>query len=206
MWNLLTSREKKYVLNLGEKMKFDLVEILKFLIRFKDEKNKVVIKESRYETIKKKYKPYLNIYMLNSKAENFANWYYEKMLLGYTYNKSLMDIFSEKRADLQSLREITDMPSRSNTVFVGRVEDVWKGKSRNGNKYVKIEVSDETGTIQALIFNDSIDKCESMNNGLPEKKNIVIVKGRKTDGDAVFANLIGVQDQKVYTKLSELKA
>jgi DNA polymerase-3 subunit alpha len=206
LWNLLTSREKKYVLNLGEKMKFDLVEILKFLIRFKDEKNKVVIKESRYETIKKKYKPYLNIYMLNSKAENFANWYYEKMLLGYTYNKSLMDIFSEKRADLQSLREITDMPSRSNTVFVGRVEDVWKGKSRNGNKYVKIEVSDETGTIQALIFNDSIDKCESMNNGLPEKRNIVIVKGRKTDGDAVFANLIGIQDQKVYTKLSELKA
>tara|TARA_Y100000593_G_scaffold9222_1_gene16716 strand:+ start:1336 stop:3885 length:2550 start_codon:yes stop_codon:yes gene_type:complete len=206
LWNLLTSREKKYVLNLGEKMKFDLVEILKFLVRFKDEKNKVVIKESRYETIKKKYKPYLNIYMLNSKAENFANWYYEKMLLGYTYNKSLMDIFSEKRADLQSLREITDMPSRSNAVFVGRVEDVWKGKSRNGNKYVKIEVSDETGTIQALIFNDSIDKCESMNNGLPEKKNIVIVKGRKTDGDAVFANLIGVQDQKVYTKLSELKA
>jgi DNA polymerase III alpha subunit len=206
LWNLLTSREKKYVLNLGEKMKFDLVEILKFLIRFKDEKNKVVIKESRYETIKKKYKPYLNIYMLNSKAENFANWYYEKMLLGYTYNKTLIDIFSEKRKDLQGIREIMELPERVNTAFIGRVEDVWKGKSRAGNKYLKIEVSDETGTIQALIFNDNIDKCESMNSGLPEKKNIVIVKGRKTDGDAVFANMIGVQDQKVYTKLSELKS
>jgi DNA polymerase III alpha subunit len=128
------------------------------------------------------------------------------MLLGYTYNKTLIDIFSEKRRDLQGIREIVELPERVNTAFIGRVEDVWKGKSRAGNKYLKIEVSDETGTIQALIFNDSIDKCESMNNGLPEKKNIVIVKGRKTDGDAVFANLIGVQDQKVYTKLSELKA
>ena len=206
LWNLLTSREKKYAMSLGERMKYDLVDVIKFLTRFKDEKNKVVIKDSRYETIKKKYKPYLNIYMLNSKAENFANWYYEKMLLGYTYNKTLIDIFSEKRKDLQGIREIMGLPERVNTAFIGRVEDVWKGKSRAGNKYLKIEVSDETGTIQALIFNDSIDKCENMNNGLPEKRNIVIVKGRKTDGDAVFANLIGDQDQKVYTKLSELKA
>jgi len=80
------------------------------------------------------------------------------------------------------------------------------GKSRAGNKYLKIEVSDETGTIPALIFNDAIERCETMNNGLPVKKNIVIVKGRKSDGDAIFANLIGVQDQKVYTKLSELKS
>ena len=89
----------------------------------------------------------------------------------------------------QGIREITELPERVNTAFIGRVEDVWKGKSRAGNKYLKIEVSDETGTIQALIFNDNIDKCESMNNGLPQKRNIVIVKGRKTDGDAVFANL-----------------
>ena len=206
LWNLLTSREKKHALNLGEQLNYDLVETIKFLMRFKDEKNKVVIKESRYETIKKKYKPYLNIYMLNSKAENFANWYYEKMLLGYTYNKSLRDIFSEKRKDLISVREVEGLPSRSNMAFVGRVEDTWGGKSRNGNKYLRIEISDETGTISTLIFNDSIEKCESMNNGLPEKKNIVVVKGRKADGDAVFANIIGVQDQQVYTKLSELKS
>lgn len=127
LWNLLTAKEKKHAMNLGEQHKYDLVEVLKFLMRFRDEKNKVVVKESRYETIKKKYKPYLSIYMLNSKAENFANWYYEKMLLGYTYNKSLRDIFSEKRHDLISVREIEELPSRANTVLVGRVEDTWGG-------------------------------------------------------------------------------
>ena len=72
-------------------MEYDLVEILKYLTKFKDEKGKVVIKESRYGTIKKKYKPYLDIYILNSKSDSFANWYYEKMLLGYTYNKTLKE-------------------------------------------------------------------------------------------------------------------
>ena len=45
-----------------------------------------------------------------------------------------------------------------------------------------------------------------MNGGaLPSKKNIVIVKGQKMDGDTVFANLVKVQDQKIYMKLSEIK-
>lgn len=43
-----------------------------------------------------------------------------------------------------------------------------------------------------------------MNNGLPKEKNIVIIKGKKVDG-AIFADLIAIQDIKVYTKLSELK-
>ena len=33
----------------------------------------------------------------------------------------------------------------------------------------------------------------------------ILIKGRKKE-DVVFAHAVGVQDQKVYTKLSELKA
>ena len=58
--------------------------------------------------------------------------------------------------------------------------------------------------VDVLMFNDNIEECKKMNNGLPEKGNIVIVKGTKKD-ESVFANLISVQDNKVYTKLSELK-
>jgi len=204
LWNLLTAREKKHVMNFAETMDYDLVEIIKHLLSFKDEKNKVVIKESRYETIKKKYKPYLNIYSLNSKSESFANWYYEKMLLGYTYNKSLVDIFSSKRPGLQRIRDINDLPEKQGVVFVAQIQDTWTSKSKKGNKYFKALIADETGSLSALIFTGKMESCEEMNDGLPKKNNIVIGKGRTADG-AVFCDLIAVQDNKVYTKLSELK-
>ena len=96
-------------------------------------------------------------------------------------------------------------------IFVGIVKNVFSGVSKNKNKYFKLVISDETGTCEAMIFKDKIDECKSLNGSLPEEKNMVIVKGiRKGDnGDGfkttVFADLIAVQDQKIYTKLSELK-
>jgi hypothetical protein len=54
---------------------------------------------------------------------------------------------------------------------------------------------------------DNIANCRRDNGGvLPAKKSIVIVKGIKKDGDTVFADLVRVQDQKIYMKLSEIKA
>ena len=204
LWNILTVREKRFASQFSERFDHDLVEILKHLRKFEDEKGKVIIKDSRYETIKKKYLPYLEIYTKNSKSESFANWYYEKMLLGYTYNKTLKDIFSSKREGLLSVRTVNELPARDRAVFIGQVDEHWKGKSKNGNKYYKAFISDETATIPVMIFNDKMDDCESLNNGFPQKKNIVIVKGTKADG-VIFADLISVQDNKVYTKLSELK-
>ena len=204
LWNILHVREKKHAMHFADRFNHDLVEILKHLRTFQDEKGKVVISESRYETIKKKYLPYLEIYVKNSKSESFANWYYEKMLLGYTYNKTLKDIFSTKRSGLISVRSINGLAERNRVVFIGQVDDCWKGKSKNGNKYYKLEVSDETASTKVMIFNDKMDDCQSLNNGLPQKGHIVIVKGSTADG-VVFADLISVQDNKVYTKLSELK-
>jgi DNA polymerase III alpha subunit len=205
LWNLLTDREKRYIFNFGQEKNYDLVAILKHLVQFKDEKGKSIIKESRYETIKKKYQPYLDIYNKNSKSENFANWYYEKMLLGYTYGKTLRDIFLEKRPDLISIKEIDALPLNSEVIFVCRVDECWTGTSKEKKtKYYKAMVSDETGIAKVMIFSKKMEECDSINNGLPKEKNIVIVKGRKFDG-AIFADVIGVQDIKVYTKLSELK-
>lgn len=211
LWNILTDKEKKFCSDFGKEFEFDLIKIIKHLVQFKDTNSKIVIKESRYETIKKRYAPYLSIYQQNSKSENLANWFYEKTLLGYTYNKTLKDIFSEKRSDLIYLNKLEELPSNSKVIFVGIVKNVFSGVSKNKNKYFKLVISDETGTCEAMIFKDKIDECKSLNGSLPEEKNMVIVKGiRKGDnGDGfkttVFADLIAVQDQKIYTKLSELK-
>ena len=210
LWNLLTKREKRFCVPLAEKFDYDLVKILKYLKEFKDEKNKIVVKESRFETIKRKYEPYKQIYLLNNRSETFANWYYEKHLLGYTYGTKLKDIFVEKFPNLTSVRELSVKPLDSEVQLMANVIDTYSGVSKNKNKYIRFELSDETGLYKAMIVNNRRDtsKVEDFveaNDGMPEKGSILYVKGTKKE-DIIFANVVRNQSCQVYTKLSQLKA
>ena len=219
-WNLLSDKEKRYAFQLAEQFNYDLLKIVMHLKTVMDEKGKPVIscKENdkkpddgkkrryRYETIKKHYEPYLSIYNQNRKCEDFANWYYERTLLGYTYNKSLRDIFS-KDIVLKSTIEINNAPPNTKVLLVGIVHEIKSGvsKKEKKTKYFRASISDEVGYTNVLLFNDSIEACKTMNGTLPVEGNIVIVKGvRKSD--AVFAETIIVQDHKIYIKLSDLKS
>ena len=205
LWNILTKKEKLLAMNFADKFDFDLVEIVKKLSGTKNEKGDLYIKESRFSTIKRKSEPYKEIYKKNKVSEEFANWFYEKTLLGYTHNKNLRDIFSQKRTGFLSVREIEDLPVDSRVLFIGTVQEKpYFSSSKNGNNYMKIFVDDETSTMKTMIFNKRLDQCEQTNNGFPKESNIVIVKGVKKD-EVVFADQISVQSNKIYTKLSELK-
>ena len=206
LWNMLTSKEKKYAISFADKFDYDLIKIIKHLNKFTDEKNKVVIKDNRLATIKEKYTPYLSIYEQNNKSESFANWYYEKKLLGYTYNKNLKDIFAEKRENLKYVSDILDEPVNSKVALVGQIEEVFSGISKNAKKtrYVRLKISDETSIISVLIFNDNIETNKLLNDRNFEEGNIVIVKGSKRD-DCIFGDLIAIQDHEIYMKLNDLK-
>jgi len=206
LWNMLTSKEKKYAISFADKFDYDLIKIIKHLNKFTDEKNKVVIKDNRLDTIKQKYAPYLSIYEQNNKSESFANWYYEKKLLGYTYNKNLKDIFAEKRENLKYVSDVLDEPVNSKVALVGQIEEVFSGISKNAKKtrYVRLKISDETNIISVLIFNDNIETNKLLNNRDFEEGNIVIVKGSKRD-DCIFGDLVAVQDHEIYMKLNDLK-
>jgi DNA polymerase-3 subunit alpha len=206
LWNILTSKEKRYAISFAEKFDYDLIKIIKHLNQFTDEKNNIVIKDNRLKTIKNKYDPYLKIYNQNSKSESFANWYYEKKLLGYTYNKSLKEIFAEKRENLNYISDVSDIPINTKIAFVGQIDEVFSGVSKNEKKtrYVRLKISDETAYINVLIFNDNIENNKLLNNKNFEEGNIVIVKGLKKD-DCVFGDLVAIQDQQIYMKLNDLK-
>ena len=207
LWNILTTKEKRYVISFAEKFDHDLIKIIKHLNTFTDEKNKVIIKGSRLETIKNKYEPYLKIYNQNSKSESFANWYYEKRLLGYTYEKSLRDIFIEKKENLMTINEILDLPVNSKVAFVAEIMDSYSGTSKNEKKtrFLRLNTGDETGNINVLLFNDKIDNNKTLNKDKNfEEKNIVIFKGIKKE-DCIFADIAAIQDHQIYMKLSELK-
>ena len=92
---------------------------------------------------------------------------------------------------------------------MANVLDTYSGVSKNKNKYIRFELSDDTGLYKAMIVNNKRDttKVEDFveaNDGMPEKGSIVYVKGTKKE-DIIFANVVRNQSQKVYTKLSQLK-
>ena len=206
LWSILPPREKKMAIPIAKEHDYDLVKVVKTLKESTNSKSKPLIKESRVGTIRKRCERYKAIYDINRKSERFANWYYEKHLLGYTYNVSLRDIFCARRPQLIDIREVKDLAEGNRVVLVGQVEEKpYQGISRPPKKtpYLKLFVGDETQTIKVMIFSAKMDDCKEMNNGFPRENQIVMVRGRKMD-DVVFADAIGVQDNTVYTRLADL--
>jgi len=184
----------------------DLVEIIKSLSGKKDDKGKLIIKDTRLKTIKTKSEPYKQIYFKNKYSESFANWYYENHLLGYTCGKTLIDIFEKKRNGLMTLREVEDAEVDESVSFVGTIESKpYFGKSRNDNQYMKAFVKDETANIKVMIFSKRLENMLSENaQNPPSENNIIIVTGKKKE-EVVFADRIAIQTNRIYTKLSDLK-
>ncbi len=204
LWNLLTDREKQYIcknnFKIATDLKFDLREILYFLDKAQTDKGTNFLRESRLNTLRKNSTPYATIFKMNSKNEDFANWYYEKHFLGYSYHTTLEKLFNID----SNLRDVEESLLDTKVKYAGWVEEAIKRKSKNGNKYQNLTVSDEKSEMKTMIFSHKMDKCEENNGRLPRKGDIVIVKGVKKEG-AVFANSIEIPNVKIYTKLSELK-
>ena len=207
LWNVLTDKEKVLSMQYGPEQDYDLLKTVKKLSESKNENGKLLIKESRLETIKKKYDPYLKIYQQNNKSESFANWFYENKLLGYSYDKSLNEIFKNKMPNLVTTAQISEAPNNQMLYVVGRVleSSEWISKNEKKTRTFKMILSDEFGSIPVLTFNDKIDLNKSLNSEtLPKEEDVVIVKGVKKQ-DCLFGDTISIQTLKIYTKLSEVK-
>lgn len=205
LWNILSSKEKRFAMMFGDKFSFDLPKVVMYLKTFTSE-GKPVIKPSRFETIKKRFAPYKEIYKMNARYEDFANWYYEKALLGFTYGVTLLDIFKKECPSLIPVESAASLLHQEYCTFIGSAGEVYEGISKTAKKtkYLRTNVQDETGNITVLMFNDKIEIHKHENGQRVEEGNIVIVRGKKFN-DAIFAESISIQDARIYMKLSELK-
>ena len=209
LWSKLTDREKKLILACPvSDWNYKLVDIVRHLSESKNENGVALIKESRMETIRKNTSGYRDIYNQNRKNEDFANWYYENLLLGYCHGKSLLSIFIEKNDKLIPINEVEKKKDNTEVFFIGKVKESKSRTSGKGNRYLWIETADETSQIRVMVFNNKrgnlMDRCLEMNHGLPPKGSIVIIKG-SAKTDVVFAEIVAVQSHKIYTKLSDLR-
>lgn len=209
-FNLLTDREKRNFILIGKEYDYKLLNCIA------DAKNQEMVgddgrplmKESRFKTFKKKYSIYKSIYDRNKSYEKFANWYFENELLGYSHSSKLKNCFKDIYKDLKDSRDLEVMEKDDGGKFIGVVEDSLKATSRNGNKYIKLSMSDENGKWDAMLLNSRrgnfYDRYFEKNSKAPAKKNIVVVYGRKAE-DIIFLDSIKIMDEKIYMKMSEVK-
>ena len=204
-YNLLTDREKNMVKDIHDQTdEKDILNIIKTLT------DKGQIKASRFETIKKKYNTYKDIFMLNSRNEEITNYFYERNCLGFSYSQNLTNIFKKKNPNFTSIRNVMDHKQENDKVLIiGQVLETKQAKSKNNNKFFRAVVSDDTGTITTLMFDGKqglFEECKDDNGGaFPEENDIVAIKGRRKGTDAIFADKIVKQDCKIYKNMRDLK-
>jgi DNA polymerase-3 subunit alpha len=203
-FNILTEKEKRLVKSVYDSSEEkDILNIVKSLA----DKNQ--IKPSRFETIKNKYNPYKEIFLLNSRNEDLTNYFYEKNCLGFSYSQNLTYIFKKRNSKFDTIRNAFGTKEQNEEVLiVGEVMDTRLSKSRNGNKFFKAVINDDTSQVSVLMFegrHDNLETCKDENGGaFPEKGDIVIVKGR-IKNDAIFADKICKQECKIYKTMRDLK-
>ena len=210
-FNILTEREKRLFASLGEKYNYDILNTIHDCVKNKQvgDDNKPIMSDKRFNTFKTKYAGYREIYDKNSKSPKFANWYFETKLLGYSYSYKIKDIFSEESSERYTdCLTFNSLDINESVRMVGVVKDCFKKKSVNGNKYAKLEISDENGKIKAMLLDSGRQAklTEYLDNGnkLPKEENIVILSGRKGE-DILFIDKMAILDEKIYMKLSEIK-
>jgi len=210
-FNILTDREKRNVIELGAKFNFDILKTI-HSCRSEDtpaDDGRILFPDRRFNTFKKKYDPYKNIYEQNSSHIKFANWYFETKLLGYSYSYNIREIFvSGDEASFKTSEEVRNSEERKRVKFVGDVTEVTKRTSRNGNKYARVELQDELGSVCGLFLDSDREErlTEYLNSGkkLPKKGGIAIITGSVGE-DIVFIDKIETIEEKIYMKLSEIK-
>ena len=209
-FNLLTEREKRNFILLGEKYEYKLLNCISDAKKGElvGDDGKPLMKESRFKTFKKKYDVYKSIYDKNKPYETFANWYFETELLGYSHSSNLKSCFIDSYNSLLDSRDLRIMESDEKGKFIGVVDDCIKRTSRNGNKYMKLSISDEFGKYEAMLLNSRrgnyYDRYFESKNKTPSKKSIIVAYGRKGE-DIVFLDSLNIMDEKIYMKMSDVK-
>ena len=208
-FNILTDREKRNFIELGERFDYDVLKSIHTVVKdsLVADDGKPLMKDSRFNTFKKKYDGYKKIYEKNKDHLKFANWFFERKYLGYSHSTQIKDVF-ENSGDLCDTIQLKSINNNDRVKLVGVVTDCISRTSSAGNKYMRVEIQDDFGTIDFMLINNR--RCATLDNYLnnggkkPKEEQIVFIHGSKGE-DIIFGDKITILDEKIYTKLSEIK-
>jgi DNA polymerase III alpha subunit len=206
VFNILTDREKRNWINFGEKHNYDVFKIWNNEVKGANiaDDGKILVSEKREQTIKNKCEKFVEIYKMNSKNKDFANWYFEKQLLGYSYDKRLKDVYTNNKF-IVGIEKVLEGETKEQFLTIGTIKDIYNGKTKNGDKkYCRLTVVDEVAEITCFIWEEKL--LDLQNAGiLLEKGSIVSLNLSKMGGDAASVNQVSNITDSIYMKLSDLK-
>jgi len=208
-FNLLTDREKRNFVKMGERFGYDVLNCIAEVVEHQvlGDDNRPVMPEKRFGTFKKNFSKYKDIYRENKKHQKFSDWWYENSLLGYSYSHNLRDCFQDPMGDqVLSLKEISDLQSNTNFKTVCQVKDFFVRTSQSGNKYMIIEASDNTASSRFLLMDNSReDKLSKFQRDNKLKKEDILILTANKGDQSHFINSVRVVETKILMKLRDLK-
>ena len=204
-WNLLSDKEKSVALSVGDRVNWDILDCIVYMRDNVDDKGKPYIKPSRFDTIKKKYEPYRQIFNQNSRNIELANFFYEKTVLGYSHSQTALSIYGGEERGLMPISDIATLPNDSDVRMVGFVKEPHRNKTKKGNDQFKMVLSDETGDVVIRFFNRTIEAVETLTGRLPIENDHCSVFGTKKDEGLVFANRVGITTDCIFMGLKDLR-
>jgi DNA polymerase III alpha subunit len=206
-WNKLT-KEKNLLIQYNIDERIDIA--LEKIATKTDENGKPLVAPSRMETIRKNTLKYKKMMEINSKHEGYSNWYFERHYLGYSFSNTLKKILEKKYQSVYNIPEIKKAKFRNGEkIRLGCeiIEKPFIGISKRDNKYLRYKVADDFGTFTImLVGEDEISLCETNNGKLPDKGDIVVIKGSPNkERTSMFCENIGIIPNKVLTRTSQVK-
>lgn len=220
--NVLTPRQRDAVfaiyknkLNESSQDEPDLLLIISDCVKNETrDSNGRVLFRGGFSSLQDKCRKFKAIYEQNNKMPDFADWYYEKRVLGYAYSKNVKDIFADKSSSMTDCQEIKQLAEYTTVKIVGWAsDDFQEGKSKkNGEKYWRFSINDDKGKIMCLMMdsrnrrNPSLTLSNYIANGgkRPHDGNIIVVVGSKSK-DIVFVTGLSIVEEKIYSRFADLK-
>jgi DNA polymerase III subunit alpha len=208
-FNLLTEREKRNFCKIGDRFGFNLLKSVASAVEEKTvgDDNKLIMPAKRFETFKRNFEKYREIYLQNKKHKKFAKWWYENTLLGYSYSHNLKDAFEDDFGVLLDMREVQELGDREKFITVGQVSESSTRTSANGNKYMSILAGDDFLSSKFLMMDNrrSQNLTAFQETGAKIKKGDILIFTGSKSGDTLFLDSIQIVDTKIYMKLNDIK-
>lgn len=209
--NLLNDKERGHCLHIEREMGSDVLRAVKHLVDVaRDEKDKPLIKPSRFETIRKHYQPAKEIYLQNSANERLACFWYERTVLGYSYSETLRGVFGEEVDGLLSIDQASRLPKNAKVRLIGFVQKPTTGKTKKGNDQLSFRLEDETGETRVKAFNELMHKVKEDNGRFPIDGDLCICNAKQMDGSFFITPGpdgvgIGIVTSQIYMRYSDLR-
>ncbi len=195
-YNILSDGQKVKVKGWAAKTGTDdIVELIKGLAEAKTEKGKPLLAADQVDRIRRDHAPHWRAYLSNAVNESLSNVLFERRLLGFSFSGTLLSVFSQKVHGLISLADLKqrgeafakqappeDGSRRERAEPVKAicfVAEAWLGVSRaNGSPYLKLELTDDTGTFMAMCYGEErLEATKSFNGRLPEEGDLLLATG-----------------------------